>query len=123
MRTIFAVCALILVGGGYWFWRSMQLPTQYGEFIGAPGASVVDIVDRPKDFVGKTVSVRGKVSEQCKTMGCYFFFPTPKGALRVELKDIAMDAPMREGRPAHVEGQIMPYGDGYELYASAVEFE
>src|SRR5437016_7477119 len=123
MRTIFTVCALILASGGYWLWRSMQLPTHFGEFIGAPAAAAADIVDRPKDFVGKTVSVSGRVNEQCKTMGCYFFFPTSNGPLRVELKDIAMDAPMREGHPAHVQGQVMPFGDGYELYASAVEFE
>jgi hypothetical protein len=123
MRTIFALCGLILIGGVYWGWRSRQLPTHFGEFTGAPQVAVADLVERPKDFTGKTVSVRGKVSEQCKTMGCYFFFPSAKGTLRVELKDVAMDAPMREGRPAHVEGQMTPFGDAYQLYATAVEFE
>jgi hypothetical protein len=56
-------------------------------------------------------------------MGCYFFFHAANGKLRVELSGIAMDAPMRESRPARVEGQIVPYTDGYQLYASAVAFE
>ena len=46
-----------------------------------------------------------------------------KGALRVDLQEVAMKAPMREGRAARVQGQMEPYNDGYQLYASAVEFE
>jgi len=42
--------------------------------------------------------------------------------LRVDLEKIAMNAPMREGRPARVEGHMVPYGDGYQLFASAIEF-
>ena len=69
------------------------------------------------------VSTEGTVSQQCKSMGCYFFFPSGTKTLRVELKDIAMTAPMREGRAARVEGQIVPYDDGYQLYANAIEFK
>jgi len=123
MKTIFALCALILVVGVYFAWHSMQLPTEYGDFIGAPKAEVSEIIDHPKDFLNKTVSVEGTVREQCKTMGCYFFIPSGTKMLRVELKEIAMNAPMREGHQARVEGQIVPYGDGYQLFASAVEFK
>ena len=123
MRTIFAICAAILVIGGVFAWRAMQLPNRFGEFTGGKEVAVEDLMARPKDFTGKMISVRGTVREQCKTMGCFFFFTAKNGMLRVELKDIAMDAPMREGRPARVEGQIVPYSDGYQLYASAVAFE
>src|SRR5262245_18271637 len=123
MKTILVLCALILVVGGVFAWRAMQLPSHFGEFTGAVEVSAEDLVDRPKDFLGKTVVVRSTVTEQCKTMGCNFFFLTKNGRLRVELKDIAMDAPMREGHPARVEGQLVPYLDGYRLYATAVEFE
>ena len=34
-----------------------------------------------------------------------------------------MTAPIREGRLARVEGQMVPYGDGYQFYAGAVEFK
>ena len=39
-------------------------------------------------------------------MGCYFFIPSGTKMLRVELQDIAMNAPMREGHQARVEGQM-----------------
>lgn len=123
MRTIFSLCGLILVVTAVFAWRSMQMPTHYGAFTGAPKADVADLIERPKTFLGRTVAVEGPVREQCKTMGCYFFLLAGTKTLRVELQEIAMKAPMREGHQARVEGQIVPYGDGYQLFASAVEFE
>ena len=123
MRTIFALCAVILLAGGFFLWRAMQSPSVYGNFFGAPPATVADLIERPKDFLVKAVTVEGKISEQCKTMGCFFFFRAGAKTLRVELQDIAMNAPMREGHDARVEGQILTYGDGYQLVASAVEFK
>lgn len=123
MRTILILCAVILIAGGFYAKHAMQLPSHYGEFSGSKEVPVEEVLNRPQTFLGKTVTVRGTITEQCKTMGCYFFFATPKGKLRVELKDIAMNAPMHEGGPARVEGQIVTYTDGYQLYASAIDFE
>jgi hypothetical protein len=123
MKTILAICALILIGGGFYAWKAMQMPTKYGAFTGAPVTDVTALVERPKDYLGKTVTVEGKISEQCKAMGCFFFFHSPKGILRIELAEVAMTAPMREGHTARVEGQLVPYGDGYQLFASGVEFQ
>jgi hypothetical protein len=123
MRTIFALCGVTLLAGGFLLWRTMQLGTLYGTFTGAPKAAVADLIERPTDFLGKLVAVEGTVSEQCQTMGCYFFFRSGKRTLRVDLEEIAMNAPMREGGNARVEGQLVPYRDGYQLFASAVEFK
>jgi len=123
MRTIFILCGLILVVGGVFAWRTMRMPTEFGTFTGAPKAEVADLIERSKDFLGKPVSVEGTVREQCKTMGCYFFIPSGTKTLRVEIQEIAMNAPMREGHQARVEGEMVRYGDGYQLVASAVKFE
>lgn len=123
MKTILALCAVILVIGTVLVWHTVRLPRKYGTFIGAPKAQVADLIDKPKDFVHRTVVIDGEVRNQCTTMGCYFFFLSGKNMLRVELAEIAMKAPMRNGRRARVEGQVVPYGEGYEFVASAVEFE
>ncbi len=123
MKTILTLCVSLLALGGFLLWRSMQLPTLSGSFTGAPKAAVIDLIERPKDFLNKTVLIEGQIREQCKAMGCFFFFHEGDKQLRVDLEQIAMYAPMREGRPARVEGQIVPYGDGYQLFATAVEFK
>jgi hypothetical protein len=101
----------------------MQLPTRAGDFTGAPKTEVIALIERPKEYLKKTVQVEGEVQHQCKAMGCFFFFSVGDKQLRVDLEQIAMNAPMREGRPARVEGQMVPFADGYQLLASAVEFQ
>ena len=123
MKTILVLCVAILAIGGVLIWRSMKQPEVVGTFISAPKTEVGDLIERPKEFLNKTVSIKGKISQQCKAMGCFFFFAAGDKQLRIDLEPIAMTAPMREGRMAKVEGQIMPHGDGYQLVASAVEFE
>ena len=123
MRTILILCALTLGLGATLIWKAVRLPNQFGTFTGAPKAEVADLMNRPKDFLHKTVTIEGTVRQQCTTMGCFFFFLSGKNSLRVELQEIAMKAPARNGRLARVEGQVVPYGDGYQFLASAVEFE
>jgi hypothetical protein len=99
MKTIFGMCAVILAVGGFFLWRSMQFSLVSGTFIGAPRTEVAVL------------------------MGCFFFFQAGEKQLRVDLEQIAMNAPMREGRVAKVEGHMVPFGNGYQLLATAVEFE
>lgn len=122
MRNIFILCGLILAAAAFYLWKTTQLPTVAGEFAGAPKTEVAALIEHPKDFLNKTVRVEGEVRQQCKAMGCYFFFAVGEKQLRIDLEQIAMNAPMREGHPASVEGQVVPYLDGYQLLASAVEF-
>jgi hypothetical protein len=122
MKAIFAICALSLVFGGFAIWRTVRQPSRYGEFTGAAEVQVDDLAGRPQAYLHKTVRIQGEVRQQCTAMGCFFFFFAGKTTLRVDLEEIAMHAPRREGRAALVEGQIVPYGDGYQLLATAVEF-
>ena len=123
MKTIFLFCALTLAAAGALIWRAAARPSSFGTFSSAGKAPVGELIAHPTQFLGKTVAVEGTISAQCKSMGCFFFFRSGKSALRVDLQEIAMHAPMREGRRARVEGQIVPYDGGYQLSASGVEFE
>ena len=123
MRTIFALCAAVLLGGGVLIYRSTRLPDKYGDFTDAPRVAVPELIAHPQDHMKKTVAVEGIVREQCTTMGCYFFFHEGDKTLRVDLQEIAMNAPRRNGRRVRVEGRMAAYGDGYQLSATAVEFQ
>ena len=123
MKTILALCGLSLVIGALVLWQVVRLPTEYGDFTGAPRVEVADLVERPTDFLRRTVAIDGEIRDQCTTMGCYFFFRSGKRMLRVDLQEIAMNAPRRNGHVARVEGQVVPYGDGHQFLASAVKFE
>jgi|SRR6516164_5629125 hypothetical protein len=122
MKRIFLLCALTLAAIGVLVWRAAAKPSRFGTFAGAPKADVARLIAEPKAFTGKMLAVEGTITEQCKAMGCFFFLRSGDKTLRVDLQDVAMTAPMHEGGRARVEGQLAPYGDGFQFYASAVEF-
>jgi hypothetical protein len=123
MKTILILCAVILIGAAVGFYQFTRMPNRYGAFTGAPKAEVSDLIKNPKGFLKKTVALEGVIQDQCEAMGCYFYFPDGNKTLRVDLQDIAMNAPRKNGHTALVEGQIVKYGDGYQLAATAVEFK
>lgn len=123
MKKIFVLCAIALAVVTILVWRAVAKPSRFGEFTSAPRAEIASLIADPKAFLGKTLELQGKVSQQCKTMGCYFFFRSGTNELRIDIQEVAMTAPMEEGRTARVQGQMVPYLDGYQFYASAVEFK
>ena len=124
MRNILILCGLVLVIGTAFLVRALRVPTQYGAFGGAQKVEVADLIARPKGFLHRTIALEDVIRKQCTTMGCYFFFQSGNNLLRIELQEIAMHAPKkRDGRKARVEGQLVPYGDGYQVVATAVEFK
>ena len=123
MKTILTLCVVVLIAAGVLGWRATRMPTQYGKFLGAPKVQVADLIERPKDFLNKPVLIEGEVREQCKTMGCFFLFVAGDRTLRVDLQQVAMTAPMHEGRPARAEGILEVYGETFQLVATAVEFK
>lgn len=123
MKAILALCGVVLILGAVGLYRATRPELIYGSFIGAPKALVSELIARPKENTGKTWAIEGVITKQCTSMGCYFFFEADGKLLRVDLAEIAMHAPKnRNGRAARVEGQLVPYGEGHQFWASAVEF-
>ncbi len=123
MKKIITLCAITLAVAAVFLWRAAAKPTRFGAITGAQKVEVATLIADPKAHMGKLYQIDGTITEQCKSMGCYFFFKSGKGELRVDLQEVAMTAPMREGHQAVVEGQMVPYNDGYQFYASGVEFK
>lgn len=124
MKNIFILCGVIAVAGALALARYLKTPTLYGTFTGAQKIEVAELIADPKGHLHKLWAVEDVIRDQCTSMGCYFTFYAGDKALRVELAEVAMTAPKkRDGRPARVEGQLMPYGAGYQFVATAVEFK
>lgn len=123
MKRIFILCGLILIVGGALLWHKLRTPDHFGSFTEAPVVEVADLIEKPTDYLRKTVIIEGVVTDQCTAMGCFFYFQAGNKQLRVDLADIAMNAPRRNGHRARVEGQMVPHNDGHQFWASAVEFK
>ena len=124
MKVIVALAAAVVLGAAVYAYKAARVPLVYGERLNPPRAEVSELIARPKAFKCKTVSIEGVITKQCTSMGCFFFFEAGREALRVDLADVAMHAPKdRNGRGAYVEGQMVPYGDGFQFWASFVEFK
>lgn len=69
---------------------------------------VADILARPADYVGKTVQVRGKVTEVCQMMGCWMNLAGDNGkSIRIKVNDGEIEFPKdAPGRMAVAEGKL-----------------
>ena len=123
MKTIFALCAGVLIVAGVMIYRATRLPNSYGQFTGAPTVAVAELIAHPQDHLRKSLEIEGVVRNQCTTMGCYFFFIEGNQMLRVDLQEIAMNAPRKNGHRVRVEGSLVPFDGGYQFAATAVEFQ
>ena len=124
MKAILAISALLLAISGGLIWNWTRMPSRYGEFTNPPLVTVREVIDQPMDYLQKTVAVRGQITNQCTTMGCYFFLKADQRQLQMDLQAIAMEAPKgKDGHWVYVEGRTVPFDDGYQFWASAVEFQ
>ncbi|MBI3414979.1 MAG: hypothetical protein HY043_06600 [Verrucomicrobia bacterium] len=128
MKTILIFCAVILVAATAVFaWKFSHREDHFGKpFTGLPAAAIPDIVAKPDVFLGRQVSIQGKLKRQCPSTGCWFFLTDPADPkaqeLKVEMGDTTPRLPSRMGRLAHLEGQFIKYGEGYEFIGVAVTF-
>ena len=129
MKTIFIICTVIVVAAIALFaWRLGNREDHFGKpFTGMPAATILDITARPDAFLGKQASIRGVLKNQCPSTGCWFYLIDPADPtareLKVEMGDTTPALPARIGKTAHVEGQLIKYGDSYEFIGVAVTFQ
>lgn len=72
-------------------------------------STVAEVLAQPETLVGKTVQVKGKVTEVCKMMGCWMALVDPKGtqSLRIKVNDGVIVIPKEAiGKMAVAEGSL-----------------
>ncbi|MGC4048990.1 MAG: DUF4920 domain-containing protein [Paludibaculum sp.] len=71
--------------------------------------AIADLNAKPADFVGKTVQVKGRISEVCQAMGCWMQLvdPATKAAVKIKVKDGEIVFPKDSiGKTAVAEGKL-----------------
>lgn len=128
MKNIFILCAAIVIAAAAAMtWKFSRHDDHFGHpFTGLPAASIPQIMANPDDFLGRQVSINGVLKRQCPATGCWFYLSDPADPkaqeLKVEMGDTTPELPKRIGRPAHIEGQLIKYGEGYQFIGVAVTF-
>jgi hypothetical protein len=68
--------------------------------------TIAELLAKPADYVGKTVQVKGKITEVCQMMGCWIYVADEQGnKIRVKVNDGEIVFPKDgAGRTATAEG-------------------
>lgn len=93
----------------------------YGEPISNRNITPIkDIVLHPEQYVGKTVTVKGKIDVECPT-GCWFNLKDGAAVIYTDIEPSGFAIPQKRGRSAVVEGTVSMEEGEPTLTGKAVE--
>ncbi|MCX6587960.1 MAG: DUF4920 domain-containing protein [Acidobacteria bacterium] len=103
MRKQWMTWAMVLAGAG-----DATAAERYGKGLTlSQPTPVATILASPEQYVGKTVQVRGKVTEVCTMMGCWMQVVDQKNGMRIKVNDGEMVFPRTAvGKTATAEGVL-----------------
>ncbi len=84
--------------------------------------SIGNILNAADNFVGKSISVNGKITSQCGS-GCWFIMSDDSGDLYVTLKPNNFVIPLSLGKKVIVTGNILIKDHDVTLVGSSVDVE
>ena len=92
-------CAGLLIGCGR--------AESYGKAISNREITKVDdILRNPDIYKGKTVTIKGKITNECST-GCWFDIKDGEAIMYVNIEPAGFAIPQKSGHTALVEGKVM----------------
>ena len=95
----------------------------YGERISNRNITALgNILAHPKDYDGKTVTIKGKITLECNT-GCWFNLKDGDAVIYVDLSPSGFAIPQNSGRGAIVEGTVMTKDGKLTLVSKGVELQ
>ena len=97
-----------------------RLETYGGPISNRNLTAIKDIVMHPKDYDGKTVTVKGKIKLVCET-GCWFNLEDAGATIYTDLAPAGFAIPQKVGRDATAEGKISIESGKLTLNAKGVE--
>lgn len=85
-----------------------------------PLLKVKDVYLGP-EYMGKTVSLEGKISSQCGSNGCWFVLQDDTGQIFINLAPANLTLPPRMGMKAKVTGTVYLVQNELQVFAQGVE--
>ena len=93
----------------------------YGERVSSRNITPIkDIVAHPEQYVGKSVTLEGKIDIECGT-GCWFNLKEAPAVIYINLEPSGFAIPQKVGRSATVEGTVSAEEGKLTLTGKAVE--
>jgi uncharacterized protein YceK len=89
--------------------------------IGPPAVKIGDILTNPKEYDGKDVIVKGKISRECPS-GCWFNLQDGNAVIYIDLLPSNIVIPQKTGSSATVTARVVREGSDVYLIGSKVEF-
>lgn len=69
--------------------------------------SLAELVAKPDAYVGKTVQVKGKITEVCQAMGCWVVVTDGQKTMRIQMEEGKVSFPKdAAGKPIIAEGTL-----------------
>lgn len=86
-----------------------------------PVVKIADILVNPREYDGKNVIVRGKISRECPS-GCWFNLQEGNAVIYIDLLPSNIVIPQKTGSNARVTARVVSEGSDVYLIGSKVEF-
>jgi len=82
---------------------------------------ISDILQNPKTYDGKTVTITGKIVSECGS-GCWFTLQDGNAVIYIDLAPNNMVIPQKKGSSAKVIGKVIREGSDVYMVGSRVDF-
>jgi len=125
MRNLFRVFFSVILISGLIVIASCARQEKYGQEISNRQlTSIRDILADPKAYENKTVTINGKIDNECQT-GCWFYVKVADGntVIYVDIGKSGLAIPQYTGKRVLVEGKVIIKESGPMIQGEGVEIQ
>jgi len=125
MKTAYRIVLSLVLLLGIAVSSSYAGREKYGQAISNRKVTAIkDILANPKVYDGKTVTIEGKIANECET-GCWFYVKVAQGnaVMYVDIEPAGFAIPQKVGRKVLVEGKVVIKKTGPMILGKGVEIK
>jgi len=123
MKLILRFILILILFFGIFTVKGYAALEKYGEAISNRTITPIkEILSNPKAYEGKTVTIEGKIDNECTT-GCWFYVKVAKGnfSIYVDIGKSGLAIPQYVGKKVLVEGKVVIKKTGPFIMGTGVE--